>query len=114
MYLNFQQFYRRNYFWECRSNLHGHQFVAAIDHWKPFVYDIQGFQNTYKAVGLNIDVLEELEKLLNFSTIFVKGNDSWSNMVDQVHRKQLDFAATGFSQVHSFIYFIYSSTYLYF
>ena len=73
--------------------------MAAIDHWKPFVYDIQSYQNTYKAVGLNIDVLEGLQNILNFSTLFIRGNDSWSNMVDQVHKKQLDFAATGFSQV---------------
>ena len=73
--------------------------MAAIDHWKPFVYDIQSYQNTYKAVGLNIDVLEGLQNVLNFSTLFIRGNDSWSNMVEQGHKKQLDFAATGFSQV---------------
>ena len=73
--------------------------MAAIDHWKPFVYDIHRSQNTYTAVGLNIDVLEGLQNILNFSTVFVRGNDSWSNMVDRVHKKQLDFAATGFSQV---------------
>ena len=46
-----------------------------------------------------MDVLEGLQNILNFSTVFVRGNDSWSNMVDRVHKKQLDFAATGFSQV---------------
>ena len=95
MYLCF----RRNYIWESRKNLHGHQFIAAIDHWKPFIYNITTKDNKISAVGLNWDVLKGLENMLNFTTLLVKGNDSWSEMVTKVNKKQLDFAVTGFSQV---------------
>ena len=44
-------------------------------------------------------VLKELEYRMNFTTHISKGNGSWAAMVDLVHKKKLDFAATGFSQV---------------
>ena len=73
--------------------------MAAIDHWKPFIYDIKTEDDKIFAVGLNWDVLKGLENMLNFTTLLVRGNDSWSEMVSKVYTKQLDFAVTGFSQV---------------
>ena len=53
----------------------------------------------YTASGFNMEILKELENRLNFTTSFMKGNGSWSAMVNMVHQKKLDFAATGFSHV---------------
>lgn len=85
--------------WEHRGDLQGHQLKAIVDHWKPFVYDIRENNETITAKGLNMDVLNALENKLNFTTHLIKGNNSWSSMINLVHEKTLDFAATGFSQV---------------
>ena len=54
---------------------------------------------TFKANGLNMDVLAALEYKLNFTTKLAKGNGSWTNMINLVNQKKLDFAAVAFSHV---------------
>jgi len=87
--------------WSSRGDLQGHEFKAVIDHWSPFVYNITPLaSDRFTALGLNIAVLRELEHLMNFTTHLIKGNGSWSSMVQQVSNHSLDFAAAGFSHTY--------------
>ena len=82
--------------------MQGHQFKAVIDHWSPFVYDIMPLDaknSSFKANGLNMDILTALQSKLNFTTHLSKGNGSWSDMIYLVNQKKLDFGAVGFSHV---------------
>ena len=61
--------------------------------------------SSFRANGLNMDILAALQSKLNFTTHLSRGNGSWSDMIYLVNQKKLDFGAVGFSQV-SFSSFI--------
>ena len=85
--------------WKSRGNLQGYQFNAVIGHWKPFAYNLINDPNSkiIKAEGFVLDVMNYLKKHLNF-TLNLTFKERWTDIVEMVHKKQVDLAATGFSQ----------------
>ena len=85
--------------WETRGNLQGYQFNAVIGHWKPFTYNLINDTNRkiIQAEGFVIDVMNYLKKHLNF-TLNLTFKERWTDIVEMVHKQQVDLAATGFSQ----------------
>ena len=85
--------------WKSRGNLQGYQFNAVIGHWKPFAYNLINDTNSniIKAEGFVLDVMNYLKKHLNF-TLNLTFKERWTDIVEMVHKKQVDLAATGFSQ----------------
>ena len=85
--------------WKSRANLQGYQFDAVIGHWKPFAYNLINDTNSkiIKAEGFVLDVMNYLKNHLNF-TLNLTFKERWTDIVEMVHKKQVDFAATGFSQ----------------
>ena len=82
--------------------------MAVIDHWAPFVYNITPLESDssrYTALGLNMDVLRELENMMNFTTHLIKGNGSWTAMTNLVSTQAMDFSAAAFSHVHTKYFF---------